>query len=126
MGQSVDVREPREGKQTMLDRFGFFALFLFNLVVLAGFGWFVLRVLRLLQLAENQAPKLSANCARLIGRTTETEQSEASRLRLQQTRQRQMRFQTEAPVGIWDAHCRRCSVRCRSSCRRVGRRIAPR
>jgi len=46
MGQSVEVREPRAGKQTMLDRFGFFALFLFNLVVLAGFGWFVLLVLR--------------------------------------------------------------------------------
>ena len=46
MGQSVEVREPREGKQTMPDRFGFFALFLFNLVALTGFGWFVLRVLR--------------------------------------------------------------------------------
>ena len=46
MGPSVEVRELRQGKQTMLDRFGFFALVLLNLVVLAGFGWFVLRVLR--------------------------------------------------------------------------------
>jgi hypothetical protein len=46
MGRSVEVRESREGKQTMPDRFGFFALVLFNLVVLADFGWFVLRVLR--------------------------------------------------------------------------------
>jgi hypothetical protein len=46
MGQGVEVREPREGKQTMPDRFGFFALVLLNLVVVAGFGWFVLRVLR--------------------------------------------------------------------------------
>jgi hypothetical protein len=45
MGQSVEVRERRDGKQTMPDRFGFFALVLLNLVVLAGFGWFVLRVL---------------------------------------------------------------------------------
>ncbi len=96
MGQNVEVREPREGKQTMLDRFGFFALFLFNLVVLAGFGWFEVAVTR-----RESDPKLSANCARLIGRTTQTEQSEASRPRSQQTRQRQMRFQTEAAVGIW-------------------------
>ena len=46
MGQSVEVRQPKDGKQTMPDRFGFFALVLLNLVVLAGFGWFVLRVLR--------------------------------------------------------------------------------
>ena len=46
MEQSVELGEPREGKQTMPDRFGFFALVLLNLVLLAGFGWFVLRVLR--------------------------------------------------------------------------------
>jgi hypothetical protein len=43
---SVELGEPREGKQTMPDRLGLFALVLFNLVVLAGFGWIVLRVLR--------------------------------------------------------------------------------
>jgi hypothetical protein len=46
MGQSVELGEPREGKQSMLDRLGVLALVLFNLVVVAGFGWFVLRLLR--------------------------------------------------------------------------------
>ena len=46
MAQSVDLGEPRVGKQTTLDRLGVFALVLFNLVVLAGFGWFVLRAAR--------------------------------------------------------------------------------
>ena len=46
MGQSVELGEPREGKQSMLDRLGVLALVLFNLVVVAGFGWFVLRFLR--------------------------------------------------------------------------------
>jgi hypothetical protein len=31
-----------------------------------------------------------------------------------------MRSQTEAAVGIWGVHYRRCSVRCRSSCHLVG------
>jgi hypothetical protein len=46
MGQSIELGEPREGKQSMLDRLGVLALVLFNLVVVAGFGWFVLRLLR--------------------------------------------------------------------------------
>jgi hypothetical protein len=46
MAQSVELDEPRVGKQTMLDRLGVLALTLFNLVVLAGFGWIVLRVVR--------------------------------------------------------------------------------
>ena len=46
MEQSVELGEPREGKQTTLDRLGLLALILFNLGVLAGFGWIVLRVLR--------------------------------------------------------------------------------
>jgi hypothetical protein len=45
MGQSVELGEPREGKQSMLDRLGVLALVLFNVAVLAGFGWIVLRVL---------------------------------------------------------------------------------
>jgi len=46
MAQSVELDEPRVGKQTMLDRLGVLALTLFNLAVLAGFGWIVLRVVR--------------------------------------------------------------------------------
>jgi hypothetical protein len=46
MAQSVEFDEPRVGKQTMLDRLGVLALTLFNLVVLAGFGWIVLRAVR--------------------------------------------------------------------------------
>jgi hypothetical protein len=46
MEQSVELGEPRESKQTMPDRLGLLALILFNLVMLAGFGWIVLRVLR--------------------------------------------------------------------------------
>ena len=46
MAQSVELDEPRMGKQTVLDRLGVLALILFNLAVLAGFGWIVLRVLR--------------------------------------------------------------------------------
>ena len=46
MEQSVELGEPREGKQSMLDRLGVLALVLFNLVVVAGFGWFVLLLLR--------------------------------------------------------------------------------
>jgi hypothetical protein len=42
MAQSVELDEPRVGKQTMLDRLGVLALALFDLVVLAGFGWIVL------------------------------------------------------------------------------------
>ena len=45
MGQSVELGEPRDGKQSMLDRLGVLALVLFNLAALAGFGWIVLRVL---------------------------------------------------------------------------------
>jgi len=33
------------GEQTTQDRLGVLALYLFNLAVLAGFGWVVLRVL---------------------------------------------------------------------------------
>lgn len=46
MAPSVELDEPRVGKQTMLDRLGVLALTLFNLVVLAGVGWIVLRVVR--------------------------------------------------------------------------------
>jgi hypothetical protein len=46
MDQSVEMGEPRVGKQTMLDRLGLLALVLLNLAALAGFGWIVLRVLR--------------------------------------------------------------------------------
>jgi hypothetical protein len=46
MDQSVEMGEPRVGKQTMLDRLGLLALVLLNLGALAGFGWIVLRVLR--------------------------------------------------------------------------------
>jgi hypothetical protein len=45
MAQSVEVDEPKVGEQTTQDRLGVFALFLFNLAVLAGLGWIVLRVL---------------------------------------------------------------------------------
>ena len=46
MERSVELGEPWEGKPTVLDRLGLLSLLLFNLVVLAGFGWIVLRVLR--------------------------------------------------------------------------------
>jgi hypothetical protein len=38
--------EPKEGKQKKMDRLWLVALLLFNLVVWAGFGWIVLRVLK--------------------------------------------------------------------------------
>jgi hypothetical protein len=38
----------KDARQRMLDASGVLALILFNLVVLAGVGWIVLRVLRLL------------------------------------------------------------------------------
>jgi hypothetical protein len=42
-----EAGEPREGKQKKrMDRLWLFALLLVNLVVWAGFGWIVLRVLR--------------------------------------------------------------------------------
>ncbi len=40
--------KPEDARQRMLDALGVLALLLFNLVVLAGIGWIVLRVLRLL------------------------------------------------------------------------------
>jgi hypothetical protein len=46
MAQSVELGEPRDGKPTMMDRWGLLTLVLFNLVVLVGFGWIVLRILR--------------------------------------------------------------------------------
>ena len=46
MAQSVELDEPRVGKQTMLDRLGVLALVLFNFAVLVSFGWIILRVLR--------------------------------------------------------------------------------
>jgi hypothetical protein len=42
------VGKPEDGGQRKLDALGLLALLLFNLVVLAGIGWIVLRVLRLL------------------------------------------------------------------------------
>ena len=45
MAQSVEVDEPKVGEQTTQDPWGVLALFMFNLAVLAGFGWIVLRVL---------------------------------------------------------------------------------
>ena len=45
MAQSAELDEPKVGEQTTQDRLGVFALFLFNLAVLAGLGWIVLRVL---------------------------------------------------------------------------------
>ena len=47
MAQSAELDEPKVGEQTMQDRLGVLALFLFNLAVLAGLGWVVLRVLGL-------------------------------------------------------------------------------
>jgi hypothetical protein len=41
-----EAGEPRRAKQRMLDALGVLALILFNLVVLVGLGWIVLRVLR--------------------------------------------------------------------------------
>jgi hypothetical protein len=46
MEHSLEMREPRQGKQTTLDRLGLLTLVLFNLVALAGFGWIVLRAVR--------------------------------------------------------------------------------
>ena len=46
MEQSVELGEPKEGKQKKMDRLWLVALLLFNLVVWAGFGWIVLRVLK--------------------------------------------------------------------------------
>jgi hypothetical protein len=43
--KSVTV-ERRKARQRILDRLAVLALLLFNLIVLAGFGWIVLRVLR--------------------------------------------------------------------------------
>jgi hypothetical protein len=43
---SVELDEPKAGEQTTQDRLGVFALLLFDLAVLAGFGWIVLWVLR--------------------------------------------------------------------------------
>ena len=45
MAQSVELDEPKVGEQTTQDRLGVLALFLFNLAVLARFGWIVLRAL---------------------------------------------------------------------------------
>ena len=45
MVQSAELDEPKVGEQTTQDRLGVLALFLFNLAVLAGFGWISLRVL---------------------------------------------------------------------------------
>ena len=45
MARSVQLDEPKVGEQTTQDRLGVLALYLFNLAVLAGFGWVVLRVL---------------------------------------------------------------------------------
>ena len=45
--KSVELSEPREGKQIKkLDWLWLVTLLLFNLVVWAGFGWIVLRVLK--------------------------------------------------------------------------------
>jgi hypothetical protein len=45
--KSVELSEPREGKQIRkLDWLWLVTLLLFNLVVWAGFGWIVLRVLK--------------------------------------------------------------------------------
>jgi hypothetical protein len=41
-----EAGEAREVKLRMLDALGVLALLLFNLAVLVGFGWIVLRVLR--------------------------------------------------------------------------------
>ena len=38
MGQSVELGEPREGKQSMLDRLGVLALVLFNVAVLVRYS----------------------------------------------------------------------------------------
>jgi hypothetical protein len=46
MEQSVELGEPKEGKQKKMDRLWLVALLLFNLVVWAGFGWIALRVLK--------------------------------------------------------------------------------
>ena len=46
MAQSAELDEPKVGEQTTQDRIGVLALFLFDLAVLAGFGWVVLWVLR--------------------------------------------------------------------------------
>ena len=43
---SVELDEPKVGEQTTQDRLGVLALLLFDLAVLAGFGWILLWVLR--------------------------------------------------------------------------------
>jgi hypothetical protein len=42
----MEQRGEPEGKQTMLDRLGVLALVLFDLGVLVGFGWIVVRAVR--------------------------------------------------------------------------------
>ncbi|MGZ5904012.1 MAG: hypothetical protein ACXWKQ_01580 [Reyranella sp.] len=46
--EEAKADKARKVRQRILDAVGVLALFLFNLVVLAGIGWIVLRVLRLL------------------------------------------------------------------------------
>ena len=46
MEQSVELGEPREGKQSMLDRLGVLVLVLFNFAVLVSIGSIILRVSR--------------------------------------------------------------------------------
>jgi hypothetical protein len=46
MEQSSEMGEPREGKQKKMDLLWVLALLLFDLVMWAGFGWIVLRVLK--------------------------------------------------------------------------------
>jgi len=47
-GKAGKAGKAKDARQRMLDALGVLALILFNLVVLAGVGWIVLRVLRLL------------------------------------------------------------------------------
>jgi hypothetical protein len=44
--QSVEMNEPGKSKQKKMDRLWLLALLLFNLVMWAGLGWIVLRVLK--------------------------------------------------------------------------------
>jgi hypothetical protein len=44
--QSVEMNEPGKSKQKKMDLLWLLALLLFNLVMWAGFGWIVLRVLK--------------------------------------------------------------------------------
>jgi hypothetical protein len=46
MEQGIEIDEPRVGRQTMRDKLGLLALVLFNLLVLAGSGWIVVRVVK--------------------------------------------------------------------------------